>query len=896
MESEKWKNIKAAFSEVYELPADSRPELMAALPADIQEEVRNLLEAHEEADDFIAEPFLLQNDLVTDEIRGNRIGKQIDDYLVLEKLGSGGMGTVYLAERQNSDFKQKVALKLIKRGMDSEAILGRFAVERRILSSLDHPNIARLLDGGISSEGVPYFVMEFVDGKPLNQFLRENQLSLEDRLGIFRAICAAVENAHKNLIVHRDLKPSNILVTGDRTPKLLDFGIAKLLSYDDATATNTATRGRVFTPEYASPEQIRGDAVTTAADVYSLGVILYELLTQHRPYEVKGKSFDEIYKSICETEPPKPSDSRENQNFTEDREPEMPQIPKRRLRGDLDNIVLMAIRKDPADRYGSVHQLSDDISRFLRGLPVLAQPQTFGYRVGKYVKRHKIGVSAAALVLISLVAGVSVATWQAIVARNERAKAERRFNDVRKLSNSFLFEFHDAIKDLEGATPARKLVIERALPFLDSLAEESEEDESLQNELAESYRKLGVIQGHPFLPNVGDVAGAIESFRKSIKIGEKLTRLNPANQEYQLNLANYHDMLGDMYNGASYDTPNALANYQAALKLREELRIQNADDLIILKSLSISYQRVGAIKAKTGELSAAIKDFQDSLEISERLQALQPANNKLQLNISIGYYKIGEALHTGGKYREALEQYEKGRTIINNLMAVESNNADLPRMIGIFDGLSANAHVELGEIEEATMRSNNSLAVREKLYAADQTNTMVFGDLTLSLDTVGDLLVRAGDVAGAMKLLRRSLAMREAALKQDPTMTLAKRYIAISHNKIASAFRSQNALNAALAEQKLALTISRELSVGDPTNLELRRELAVSLQGAGEIMGLIAVVERNREKWSEARSLLAESRDIYSVMKANNRSFGADDAKITNLSSFLEKHERSFSR
>ncbi len=896
MENENWDIIKIAFSEVYELPVEAHAGFLAKLPVDIRTEVENLLDAHLEADDFISEPFLIQNGFVDGDAADNWIGKVIDDYLVLEKLGFGGMGAVYLAERRHSDFKQKVALKLIKRGMDSEAILGRFAVERRILSSLDHPNIARLLDGGISSEGLPYFVMEFVEGLPLNEYFRENQLTLEERLAVFRQVCSAVEHAHKNLVVHRDLKPSNILVTRDGTPKLLDFGIAKLLADDDDAATNTATQSRVFTPEYASPEQILGKTVTTASDVYSLGIILYELLTQQRPYYVKGRSYDEIVKSICETEPPKPSDTSENQHVTEGYKPETPQIQKSRLRGDLDNIVLKALRKDPADRYGSVQQFDEDISRYLHGLPVLAQPQTLGYRFGKYVRRHTAGVLAAALVVISLVSGTSVATWQAIVARNERTRAESRFDDVRKLSNSFLFEFHDAIKDLPGATPARKLVIERALPFLDRLAAESGEDDSLQDELAQSYRKLGEIQGHPDFPNVGDVAGAIKSFRKSIEMGEKLVLRDPVNQNYKLNLSIYYDMLGDMDSLAIYDTPNARANYEAALKLRQQLRIQNADDLIILQSLSVSYERTGSIKAKTGEINAAIEDFRSALEIDLRLQSLRPESRNFQRAVYINYGEIGRALQADGKHREALEQYEKGRTIINNLMAVDPNNADLPRMIGIFDDYSASAHIELGEIDVATELSNNALAVREKLFAADPTNIQVFGDLTVSLDTAGDLLVRAGDASGALKPLRRSLAMREAALKQDPTMMLAKRYIAISHNKIASAFRSQNDLNAALADQRTALNMNRELCASDSTNLELRRELAVSLQGTGEILGLIAMDERNREKWAEARSLLDESLGIYSVMKAANRSLGTDEAKIANLTDLIGKYEQSFGR
>ncbi len=724
----------------------------------------------------------------------------------------------------------------------------------------------------------------------------ENQLTLEDRLGVFSQICSAVEHAHKNLVVHRDLKPSNILVTSDGTPKLLDFGIAKLLSDDDGAATNTATRGRVFTPEYASPEQILGKTVTTAADIYSLGVLLFELLTQHRPYDVKGKSYEEIVRSICETAPPKPSDTGQNNYLTEDREQEVPQIQRNRLRGDLDNIVLKSLRKDPSERYGSVRQLDDDISRFLHGLPVLARPQTVKYRFGKYVKRHKVGVFAAALVLVSLIAGASIATWQAVVAKRERAKAEKRFNDIRKLANSFLFEFHDAIRDLPGATPARKLVIGRALPFLDELAQEATDDDSLQNELAESYCNLGEIQGHPSFPNIGDVSGAVESFGKAIRIAGDLVLRDPKNRNYRFSLAKYSAMLGDIYGVASYDTPRAGDNYQTALSLFEQLRIEDPADLNVMKALAALYERVGSIKEKTCDLDAAIRYYKDSLAIAEQLQALEPTNIKRQRDIYIGYYEIGRTLHADGKYREALEQYSKAREMVVNSLAAEPNSADMQRLIGIVDDLSANAHLQLGEIVLATPLSNNALAVREKLFAADPTNIQVYGDLTASLDTAGDLRVKAGDIAGALKLLNRSLEMREAALKQDPTMTLAKRYIAISHNKIATAYRAQNDLSSALAQLDKALTINRELSRDDPTNMELLRELAASLKGTGETMALIAARERNPNKLSEARNLLEESLKIYTDMKANGQFYGADSETMKGLNNFIKEHLQEFSR
>lgn len=901
--------MKNVLSAALDLPEAGRADFLSReADEEVRSKVEKLLAAHEKAEGFIDRPLLISQGIAEDESKETFINKRIENYLILEKIGSGGMGAVYLAERVNSDFKQKVALKIIKRGMDSEAILKRFATERRILSTLRHPNIAQLIDGGISTEGLPFFVMEYVEGLPLNQYCRERQLSLEERLGVFRQICSAVENAHQNLVIHRDLKPTNVIVTSDGNAKLLDFGIAKVLSDDGFENTNTATRAKVFTPEYASPEQILGKTVTTATDVYSLGVILYELLAEHRPYETKGRSFDEIVKSVCETEPVRPSawisdlgfrtsDSKVtvsgDQKTAHDESKTNPQsaiINPKILKGDLDNIILKALRKEPAERYGSVQQFSDDVLRFLQGLPVLARPQTLNYRFGKYVKRHRAGVVAAALVLFSLIGGISVATWQAVVARRERAKSERRFNDVRKLTNSFLFEFHDAIENLPGSTPARKLVIDRALPFLDNLALESGDDDSLQSELAESYYNLGMIQGHPSFPNIGDVAGAIGSFRKSITIGEVLVRHEPTNPDFRLNLAKYYDMLGDMFGVASYDTPAATENYQTGLRLREEVRKEYPADPKVLNGLMISYERVGSIKAKTGELNAAIKYYQDTLAMAEQFQALEPANNRRQRNIFLGYYAIGKALHANGEYRKALEQYANGRTLVENVISVEPNNTDLKRMIGLFDDLSANAYLELGETELANVLSNSGLAVSEQLFAADPTNIQFYGDLTVSLDTAGDLRVKAGDVAGALKLLNRSLEMREAAFKNDPTMTLAKRYIAISRNKIAAAFRANNDLAEALSQLNMALKINRELCLSDSTNLDLRRELAGSLKGKGETLALIGAKERNLVKSREARELLEESLKIYTDLKANNQFYGSDEAKFADLNALIKNN------
>ncbi|HKT61838.1 MAG TPA: serine/threonine-protein kinase, partial [Gemmatimonadales bacterium] len=312
---------------------------------------------------------------------------RVGPWRLVRELGRGGMGAVYLGERDDDQFRKQVAVKLLHRDVAGDDLVRRFRHERQILATLDHPHIARLLDGGVAA-GTPYIVMEYVDGVPLDLFCERHRLSVAGRLARFADVCAAVQYAHEHLIVHRDLKPTNILVTADGQVKLLDFGIAKLMDEEGvpATAPLTRTGMHLMTPEYAAPEQVRGGRVTTATDVYALGVVLYELLAGRRPYDLRGRSPSEIERVICETEPLRPSTAvgRERSGRTE--------ALRRRLRGDLDTIVLKALRKEPERRYPSTAALLEDLQRYRDGLPVRARPDTFAYRARKFAGRHRVGV------------------------------------------------------------------------------------------------------------------------------------------------------------------------------------------------------------------------------------------------------------------------------------------------------------------------------------------------------------------------------------------------------------------------------------------------------------------------------------------------------------------------
>ena len=366
---ERWARVKELFEAAVDLDPNQRTALLekeCGGDEALRAEIESLLKSDEQTGDFIEQPaFAIPRDLFPDNAEEPFVGRQFGAYQVIREIGRGGLGAVYLAARADDEYRKQVAIKVIRRGLDTDDIIRRFRNERQILAQLDHPNIARLIDGGTTDDGLPYFVMEYVNGEPINAYCDANALPTTERLKLFRKVCAAVTYAHQNLVIHRDLKPSNILVTQEGEPKLLDFGIAKLLSAGDELFTQTIPALRVMTPEYASPEQVKGDKIMTTSDVYSLGVLLYELLTGQRPYRLKTRTPEEIARAITEQEPERPSTAvaqrRQNSPQSEIRNPKL-------FRGDLDNIVLMAMRKEPARRYTSVGQFSEDIRRHLDGI------------------------------------------------------------------------------------------------------------------------------------------------------------------------------------------------------------------------------------------------------------------------------------------------------------------------------------------------------------------------------------------------------------------------------------------------------------------------------------------------------------------------------------------------
>jgi non-specific serine/threonine protein kinase/serine/threonine-protein kinase len=832
MDALKWQNIKDAMSAALDLPESERADFLARVPeAEIRDEVEKLLAAHADAGEFIDKPLLIEQGVAEDDTTDSLIGVRIENYSILERIGAGGMGAVYLAERINSDFTQKVALKLIKRGMDSETILKRFAAERRILSTLKHPNIAQLIDGGIAREGLPFFVMEFVDGKQLNEFCRENNLSLEARLKIFGKICAAVEYAHQNLVVHRDLKPSNILVTTDGTPKLLDFGIAKLLSDEDAETT--ATQAKMFTPEYASPEQILGKTVTTATDVYSLGVILYELLSGHRPFETKGKSYEEIIKSVCDTEPARPSawisdfgfrisdfgNTASGNNQTTLREATISpksQIPNPKLlRGDLDNIILKALRKEPSERYGSVRQLTEDISRFLGGLPVLARPQTLKYRFGKFVKRHKAGVFAAALVLLSLVGGISVAGWQTIVARREREKADRRFAEVRSIAKNVIFDYHDAITKLPRSTEVRERMVRDSVDFLNNLMAEDESSPELLEEIAAGYEKVAYVQSNIYESNLSRVDAAIDNYRKALAIRQSLVRSDPQNADRKFALAVCYGQTANSLMARGRE-PESLVLYQNALEIYESLFAAAPAEAKIRSGLAQGYFDLGFVNFELRETLAARAFYEKSLAIREGLFAEEPQNMDYARNLAIALKRLGQVFDKDENYADSIELYRRAAQLDEERLKLLPDDAQTKRDLSVsYRAISFNLK-ERKQFAPALEYSQKSLDLLLELSAIDPLPYQQ--NIAQAYRLLGEVKSAAGEFEKAIAFYKQSVTVGETLaanyngdFKQKTNLTIVYENLAAVYEKMSVQKRNPEFHRQGCRELQRSLTLWEEI-------------------------------------------------------------------------------------
>ena len=838
MTPEYWQKIRKILDEALDMEPARRPEYLEVAcggDRELYREVESLLEFDNNASDQLEEGVF---SFITAEIEGperpSLTGTHVGNYLILEELGSGGMGTVYLAERADGAYSQQVALKLIKRGMDSEAVLGRFLNERRILASLEHPNIARLFDGGTTADGLPFFAMECVRGKPIIEYANDEELGIEDRLRLFREICSAVSYAHQKLVIHRDLKPSNILVGPDGVPKLLDFGIAKVLDIETGGMA-TMTQQFALTPEYASPEQVRGEQLTTATDVYSLGVILYELLTGTRPFKTANTGYNEIVRVICETSPARPSSIVHSASKRPGAESDEEKIQRaanpRALRGDLDNIILKAIRKEPERRYSSVEQFSEDIRRHLAGLPVTASSDALRYRAAKFIGRHRFAVAAAALVLVSLLAGLFATLYQARIASLERAKAERRFNDVRQLANSFMFEINEKID--ESPIKARELLVTRALEYLDKLAGEAEGDIELQLELATAYEKIGQVQAELFNPGLGKSSQAIISHQKSLLIRERLFEADRANIARGLDVINSRLYIGDVFS-MSGRLGEARNEYQKGVALGEDLRTLAPESAAVRVSLGRCYARLGQALLRSGSLGSSLEYYEKTLVLYRELHAANPADPVMKRNLSVMYDYIGYVKLEMLQFDEAEAYFRLELDIAKEMLASDENNLQ-------YRSSASNAYLwlglaqgELGKFSESIPNQQTALSIQKEITESDPAN---YGEQNALADCyleMGKVLAMKRDFDAAALSFGKAIEHYEAVSRNDKQNISAKRQIVLTRRHLADNLTQKGETQKALTLYLRSLKDYGELIQNDPDNTEWQDDLAVCNMRTGE--------------------------------------------------------------
>lgn len=797
------------------------------------------------------------------------VGTRIGPYRAVKRLGEGGMGEVVLAERVDEQFSHRVAVKLVRRGVTSRQVQGRLKLERQILATLDHPNIAKLLDGGTTAEGVPYIVMEYIDGVPIDTYCDQHSLTIEARIRLFQVVCSAVHYAHRNLIVHRDLKPSNILINAEGIPKLLDFGIAKVLDERPFGHTLAVTQAdyRLLTPDHASPEQVRGELVTTASDVYVLGVLLYELLTGYKPFTASGNRLSEIEHAICDL-PPLPLDSlfhggndaaaTERIREVCERRSIMPARLRRYLTGDLSNIVLTALRKEPERRYGSVEQLSADLSRYLANMPIAARSDSVGYRTRKFLHRHVFGVTTGALAVLALIVFTAVTALQAQRIERERVKADQVASFLTEL-----FERSDPSQARGKDVTVREI--------LDVGAARIEREVQRQPETGASLlTTIGTVYTH-----LGDYDRAIAMLERSLAVRRQL------HGERHAEVVQSRERLGE---ALMEKRQLADADAQLQLALRTSLELfgeQHIQTASILHSL--------------GRLRQMQEQFKESRALFDRSLAYldgYPDRYFDELTITLNDYAI--LLIYVGDVAAAQRMFERVLQLNQ-----ERYGADHPETTTAMHNLAV-ALEQQGKLEQARPFFIEALATHRKVFGVDSAAYIA------ALSSYGRFLRRTHELDEAERVMREAVALRssnsgpehymvgysmvnlalvlldqgKAAEAQRETLAALKIYdktLPRSHMYVATALRT---LGLALIDQGKA----------EQAEPQLREALQIQQQRVGADNPQVALTRAalggallERRSYKEAETLLLSS---YPDVLASQ---GPDDSMTIRARSWVEQ-------
>ena len=677
------------------------------------------------------------------------------------------MGAVYLAHRADGQFEQKVAIKLIDLPLATDLFRERFRQERQILASLQHPYIARLMDGGVTDYGELYLVMEYVDGVPIHRFCEKQLLSVPQRLALFLHVCEAVQFAHQHFVVHRDLKPDNILVSEDGTPRLLDFGTAKLLSPAPSNPASEVTREgfRSFTPQYASPEQVLGNPITTASDTYSLGVLLYVLLTETPPYQFKELSTAEMLRVVCEEPPRKPPHAANSD---------------KRLDSDLEAILVKALRKEPFERYLTAEQLASDLRAYLCGQPVAAHQGTIRYRAAKFTRRHWFGLTASVILSSTLATGVVSTMWQARVANQERRKAEARSADLRQLSNSLLSELDEAIKQLPGSTGAQKLLVTRVLEHLDRMAKDAKGDRQTQLDLASAYIQIGQIQGDPYFQNMGDISGALADFDKAITIAQSLPASDRSDREALHTLALALRSRSETLFRVGR-TPEAVPLIRQATGTFDILTTDPNVSAAVLAEAANAYGVMGdefgqPLTESLNDESNAIAAYRKDLSLVLRAQQRDPSEPRTHRVAAVAAMRIGE-IEMNADPVQAIRDLDLSLQFLETMPKTEQTNFGPARVRSAVLHRKAISLNELGRYDEAARLFRAVYQSDLKRQNADPLDIRLLEDLIGDLNDEATGYEYAADPALARNPADRLSNLKMAANLYAQAVPIAEKFI-----------------------------------------------------------------------------------------------------------------------
>lgn len=766
--SEQWQRVEDLFSTAADLSGDDRRHFLSTIhEGELREFVRKLLDHTGDAGEQIARTIESVAQIASPE--ESWTGRRFGPYSILREIGRGGMGAVFEAQRDDSEYRLRVALKVALSFRDNAFFKERFRQERQILAALEHPYIARFLDGG-TENGLPYFVMEYVEGIPVTDYCDQQKLGLRERIELFRQICAAVDHAHAHLIIHRDLKPGNVLVNSSGTPKLVDFGIAKLRDADSEIGVTTSAM--LWTPDYASPEQVRCQSITTRSDTYSLGLILYELLCGAKAQVADTSSPLALDRSICETEPSAPSlraATSGNKQLAA------------ALTGDLDAIMLRAVQKEPERRFESAAALSEDLRRYLHGEPVLSRRASVAYQIQKLVRRHRLVFASAALVAISLIGGIIATVYQARLA-------SQRFDQVREMSHALMFDIHDAIKPLSGSVPAQRLVVDTALRYLDNLAKTAS-DPKLQLEIAAGYDRIGSVQGDYVKPSLGKREEALQSFRKALALLQALPS-SSLDAEAKTLLAGVHIRIGNhLLDGSA--AAEGKQHIEKAIEILEPIASKPHPDSTIDRTLAEAYVAFANTSRSGGH--SVIERTVRAISILEPIAATAPAKDPIHINLATALSITGGAHFTSHRVAEAVPYFDKAVRSFEKIVEANPNDAQTRRSLMLAHSKLGDAYwgidgYSLGDRQKALPSFQRMMESAKWIHGRDPQNVSVRMDYAISLMRYGDALDPADPqgvelLSKSRQLIDEILALnpkdaRLARQQLDVCLRLAKRYMA----------------------------------------------------------------------------------------------------------------------